>query len=99
MNTGTSLEILKKLDQSGFPIKKSNGIYKPVEDKEGEGFIPPTLSELIEACGDNFGYLLRYSNDWSVTPNINNIDHLIEYRGSTPEIAVSKFWLALQNKL
>tara|TARA_R110000851_G_C12848934_1_gene542599 strand:- start:19 stop:336 length:318 start_codon:yes stop_codon:yes gene_type:complete len=58
----------------------------------------PTLSELIEACGnrltiiENWGG--RVDSGWSAYEN--EIDDLgIESKGKTPEEAVAKLWLEL----
>lgn len=52
----------------------------------------PTLSELIEACGDEFFALSRLKEDWTVTKE------RFYSNGSTPEEAVAKLWLALNKK-
>jgi len=63
----------------------------------------PTLSELIEACGDNFGGLVwcqifsdenGSSKEWVAFPFMARED---EHLGSTPEDAVAELWLALHN--
>ena len=57
---------------------------------------PPSLSELIEACGNGFDYLFRKNNDgslWIATTNGGD-----EYEGETPEIAVAHLWLELNKK-
>ncbi len=55
----------------------------------------PTLSELIEACGDDFGQLTRVlSGEWDA----NNSIHDIRTNDSTPEEAVARLWLALNKK-
>ena len=45
-------ELAKKLKEAGFPDKKVGEI---VEYPEGKAFGIPTLSELIEACGNGEG--------------------------------------------
>lgn len=62
----------------------------------------PTLSELIEACGEDFGALevMRYTNQspiWVAGAFINR-DGEIEggQQGTTPEEAVARLWLALK---
>lgn len=52
------------------------------------------ISELIEACGNGFGEL-----NWN-TKKYMAIDNERRYYlvGSTPEEAVAKLWLALNNK-
>jgi len=62
----------------------------------------PTLSELIEACGDNFLKLTNFSSGelatWRADGNeeINNApDWGYSMGGATPEIAVARLYLAL----
>ena len=72
----------------------------------------PTLSELIEECGEGFGELVRSNNYitkpmWLAYPskgalNKSDNDCVLDccgYEiGSTPEEAVVNLWLALNNK-
>lgn len=68
----------------------------------------PTLSELIEVCGEDFGGLEQYSEApadehweamsariWILEPKAKNpqFDHVVY--GSTPTEAVARLWLAL----
>lgn len=73
-----------------------------VEDNEnpfkGENmaWILPTLSELIEACGDEGVFTLDWRkgrNTWEVLVHRNGTDY--ESSGSTPEEVVARLWLAL----
>lgn len=56
----------------------------------------PTLSELIEACGSNFNALSQIRDDhdltWIATCHESTIS------GKTPEEAVAKLWLKLNEK-
>ena len=71
-------------------------------------FVFPTLSELIAACGDSFGTLERYNGDfeigyvlkikWLVRRKFGVSDSDIPVEGETPEEAVAKLWLALNEK-
>lgn len=88
-------ETAKKLKDAGFPDDKIE-----VDWKDPNNVIHPTLSELIEACGENFSALEVYREDWVEweayqrnygTPNISG-------KGSTPEIAVATLWLELNKK-
>jgi hypothetical protein len=99
-------ETALKLKEAGFPqegegksmivISEGNSL-DPLTREDIEKHPPcyyPTLSELIEACGDQFFQLKRcQSNQWQV-----------EARGewgtcgSTPSEAVAALWLALQEK-
>lgn len=58
----------------------------------------PTLSELIEACGERFGSVGKNSLDvndyvWEAWDNDCYVDF-----GDTPEEAVARLWLALNKK-
>lgn len=72
----------------------------------GETISCPTLSELIEACGDGF-YFLQFDpenqNRWAATSReswktkfAGNNPSI--FQGSNPEEAVAKLWFALQQK-
>ena len=50
----------------------------------------PTLSELIEACGERFDALQSLGGRWGARASI------LSAEGSTPEEAVANLWLALQ---
>lgn len=94
-------ELAKQLKDAGFPIPDC-----PAWIINGDGPMGaviwkdkyiPTLSELIEACGD----------EWIKVYNLeNNHAHWVADRvfphthghGSTPEEAVSNLWLALNRK-
>jgi hypothetical protein len=110
--------LAKELKDAGFPqIKNPNivtqGYYlnplglKTYSPLSKRAVFLPTLSELIEACGDRFKRLVRQSktkykaqgkgasredgNRKSWFPDI----HII---GSSPEEAVAKLWLELNKK-
>lgn len=98
-----SHELCKKLQDAGFPspmydaptIKVDNDTY-PVLSPQAFGIYSPTLSELIEACGERFGYLSKVQGEprfmCSAPGSVGQIF------GPTPEIAVALYWLALQDK-
>jgi len=94
-------ETAKKLKEAGFPFRKYEGKEeKPnlwdIEYEGGsfESLYIPTLSELIEACGEDFRLLCQDGkNYWSATSLKNYIEH-----GSTPEEAVANLWLELNKK-
>lgn len=105
-------ELAKELKEAGFPQNWKNDFYS----KEGlifrqpttrlitgnEIFIP-TLSELIEACGDEFGSIERRVLEVGIIQNIIVWDcwdstPLNRGYGSTPEEAVAKLWLELNKK-
>ena len=65
-----------------------------------DDFFFPTLSELIEACGKDFGLLERNTNDVNISSVWTANDWDTEGEdyyglGSTPEEAVAYLWLAL----
>ena len=95
-------KLAKELKDAGFPV---------------EWFIfswrYPTLSELIEACGDEFLELLKgyrtakdypfvgwkaWSTSEAAKKRDNDDDGYIAGRGKTPEEAVARLWLALNKK-
>lgn len=103
-------ELAKQLKEAGFPqpnANNSDGLngYKGTSHQgkwltiiNGYWFIDgvyiPTLSELIEACGDEFAYLKRYwpSKIWEAGCDT------FEQQDSSPEEAVANLWLALNKK-
>ena len=59
----------------------------------------PTLSELIEACGDDFRWLDRFSLNGEVMFRASSgglHDHVTQ--GRTPEEAVAQLWLKINRK-
>ncbi len=93
-------ELAKQLKEAGFPQnldgnKCLNGSPLKHYDKEGEPYCP-TLSELIEACGEELFTLSNIGRDghkWEAS----TINELCT-RGSTPEEAVAKLWLEVNEK-
>ena len=59
----------------------------------------PTLSELIEACGERFSNLANFGeeNEPWIARSVG-YPNSIRTRGSTPEEAVANLWLALNKK-
>jgi len=88
--------LVKQLKDAGFPIRRY-----PEWALEKDGLVPaveweknyvPTLSELIEACGEDFSHLYKGNkSDWFVEGLF--VDE--RYDGQTPEEAVANLWLAL----
>jgi len=100
-----------QLKNAGFPQKdRPFCVSTKMElDEKGEQVrcYIPTLSELIEACGDNENRFIRLQsyydkNDlmWQADDNGNFIirDDIVSETGSTPEEAVANLWLALNKK-
>jgi hypothetical protein len=95
-------ELAQELEKAGYlqpdveDELEYEGSFRSTTD--GDVYIP-TLSELIEVCGDNF-YKLEASVenapvDDVVTYIVN--DHYL-FRGNTPEIAVAKLYLAIHSQ-
>jgi hypothetical protein len=94
-------ELAKQLKDAGFP-NSENWIEANVHEKgicmvEGgssEFSFVPTLSELIEACGDKFHDLCKGLNGrWTCVSFT-----AVHSKGDTPEEAVANLWLALNIK-
>jgi hypothetical protein len=99
-------ELAKALKDAGFPQKfGAEGIlHQPNEIHVSY----PTLSELIEACGDRFGKLEAQltskefccppkGREWVATNCYACIERITTH-GTTPEEAVARLWLALNKK-
>ena len=102
-------ELAIALKEAGFPQTEEIGLGY-YNDSEGYGpfcwynrgnskfddnnfgrlAVCPTLSELIEACGDRLGDLTRINDGWGC-----NIEMGGDIEGKTPEEAVAKLWLKL----
>ncbi len=94
-------KLIKELKEAGFPIKTLDDIGDNLPDTTVvykrtfvEGLMAPTLSELIEACGEEFKGLSRIKenpekNRW-VAFGFNS-----EFAFQAPEEAVAKLWLKL----
>jgi hypothetical protein len=99
-------ELAKELKDAGFPFKTTNfGANEHIkhafflDEPYGLGYIPPTLSELIEACGDGFKKLWRHSNGkWTAHSGTKTQANSFQKGGETAETAVAKLWLALNKK-
>lgn len=104
-------ELAKKLKDAGLKIESDFGyvylepwqgathIYDLCCDPRTDGkdyVYAPTLSELIEACGDVFNSLNRQKliNKWYVNFD-REYDYEPESEGDTPEEAVANLWLKL----
>lgn len=104
-----SYELAKKLKDAGFPQTvpyTSHNFKTSDQNKIGgtyEACVVPTLSELIEACGDRFHCLIHELNGgidsnrefWSAGYN----EYAKDWQtGQTPEEAVAMLWLKLNEK-
>lgn len=96
-------KLAKKLKQAGFPQEnwekwREIGLIPKYEGEGKNEVLIPTLSELIEACGDGFFTLVRRFDDKS------DDTYWFAYEGSekgygmpylTPEDAVANLYLKL----
>lgn len=93
-------ELAKELKDAGFPQTDEPNICGHCGDGGPDTEVRyPTLSELIEACGDRFASLIRKNGGWeSNSKFLSNKDGTVDahnWIGSTPEEAVTRLWLAL----
>lgn len=97
-------KLSKQLKDAGFPQDGDGKPYSIVAELRGEDICSdgkenvyyPTLSELIEACGDGYFSLESYqakdgTTRWLAIKGIN----FELTTGKTPEEAVAKLWLEL----
>jgi hypothetical protein len=112
-----SYETAKRLKDAGFPQKYINITDRNCEDPQHSSFshmggccgcFTPTLSELIEACGEDVDALLRglsedmgewFAGRWQTGEDGDGVWSRYEPHGfgSTPEEAVAELWLALHS--
>ena len=96
-------ELIKKLKDAGFPVETRPADNTDVSN--GTHYFIPTLSELIEACGEGLDSMFRigelsqhgkkiFDKGWYA----RNGDDSIDGTGATPEEAVANLWLALKDK-
>lgn len=86
-------ELAKKLKDAGFPFKIGHTDGKTIHFGETVTYAPPTLSELIEACGDKFRGV--EVGDWKPTRWYAKSKDEIIVEAETPEDAVANLWLEL----
>lgn len=105
-------ELAKELKDAGFP-QKERSIIVGNEDsfvadptRLNEWLYAPTLSELIEACGERFAGIekdpvVRGAEEWSAAAWVElegDDGRQVSEFGPTPEEAVARLWLALNKK-
>ena len=101
-----SYEIAKALKDNGYPQIPQNGFHfeRDEEGKEIDGSVTtPTLSQLIEACGERLEGLIHQINggdsEWVATQfQPHGGVGTRTASGPTPEEAVARLWLALNKK-
>ena len=103
-------ELCKKLKDAGFPQTWPKPDFLEIHDaveiskiyeKYPNEFNPyrPTLSELIEACGDEFPVLTKEKKEWlCMDVYCGNLVDVLS-RGLTPQEAVANLWLVLKVKI
>ena len=109
-------KLAKQLKDAGFPQKPTNENKFPLYcvemgtpwreglDKTPEGVGDyskiPTLSELIEACGEGFGSLDHFRDVELWRAYGDRVEDPIEFQGEgkTPEEVVARLWLKLYGK-
>ena len=103
-------ELAKQLKDAGFPFKECNlNEYGGCENRHclqilsDFNYCDPTLSELIEACGDRFQALHRLNGAFEACGGCYegmDFECAWEYQINdlTPEEAVAKLWLELNKK-
>ena len=99
-------KLAKQLKEAGFIFKQK--VWE-VDDFPPESYKLPTLSELIEACGDEFAELAHPTKDWFAESKTNELKDVcktcgvrtvepIMQHGKAPEVAVAKLWLKLNER-
>jgi len=108
-------ELARKLKEAGFAYDKDLDIRGEQASPSGKGSwlygskgVPsdemvyvPTLSELIEACGDRFHSLHQMNDGSKIWWNAHGIENQFgktSRSGDTPDVAVANLWLALNEK-
>ncbi len=89
-------KLAKQLKDAGFPQKEFGEPCAEHYHKQGEMCYIPTLSELIDACGDDFRSL---DYDWDYREWYAKGSNGGIVRGEeSPDIAVAKLWLKLNEQ-
>lgn len=90
-------EMALKLKKAGFP--RVGSVEISINNGVEEELWFPTLSELIEACGNGIGVLERLGFQWIAREDHESGDEIPDgFRtgiGSTPEEAIVNLWLIL----
>jgi len=84
-------ELMKELQDAGFPGNI------PDDEAVKSDFRDPTLTNLLEACGERFSSLNKLQSEWCALARckLNPEEDFDEAHGQTPEEAVARLWLAL----
>lgn len=90
-------ELAKKLKDAGF-LQDEDGegeMINAIDDGSIKWAYVPTLSELIEAFGEDFFTLEKMADFWLASAMDEPLEPLF-VQGKTPEEAVAKLWLKLK---
>lgn len=90
-------ELAKKLKDAGFPQNCHFYMQDGVEE-----WCAPCLSELIEACGEDFEGLVKVPKEyggWAACKSMMDFNYDKFANGTTPEEAVAKLYLSINQKL
>jgi hypothetical protein len=90
-------ELAKSLMDAGFPQIGKGSLIGPLHKlvwRCGDRVYVPTLEELIEACGENFGSLDKKHYGWLAYAPYDQ-----SYFAKTSVEAVAHLWLALHKRL
>ena len=82
--------------EAGFPQIGKGSLIGPLNKlvwRSGDRVYVPTLEELIEACGENFGSLDKRHDGWLARTNGDQ-----PCVAGTPAEAVARLWLTLQKQ-
>jgi hypothetical protein len=91
-STMMSYKIAKKLKDAGFPQSE---LARAQQEAGYEYVSMPTLSVLIEVCGDDFRALSREGDSWLACGYIEYGEWKNVHTGDTPEEAVARLWLSV----
>ena len=87
-----SFALAKKLKDAGFPQSE----FPRAQQKTVRYARMPTLSTLIETCGEGFGALGREPDRWVACEYVSERGEWSNaHEGETPEDAVARLWLSL----
>jgi hypothetical protein len=93
-------ELAEQLKDAGFPQEYTQKYDSEQWSTPKGDLLIPTLSELIEACGDDFNNLIRgWQGDSWTAVGPRKDDYTFAEEGSTAEEAVARLWLSLHGSL
>src|SRR3974377_735205 len=86
-------ELATQLKDAGFPQSE----LARAQQRAGYDYVSlPTLSTLIEVCRENFGALGREPDCWVACEYVSERGEWANaHEGKTPEDAVARLWLSL----